>query len=47
MALPSFFTHLIEEAQQIFFVYSLDNQQITYINAAYEQVLQGHRETVM
>lgn len=35
------FQHLLEEIRSVFFVYDLDNQCVSYVNAAYEQVLQG------
>ncbi len=35
------FQHLIEEIPSVFFVYDLTSQRVTYVNAAYEQVLQG------
>jgi two-component system sensor histidine kinase VicK len=40
------FQYLIEEIPSVFFVYDLESQRITYVNKAYEQLWNGHREQV-
>lgn len=35
------FQHLIEEIPSVFFVFDLVSRRVTYVNAAYEQVLRG------
>ncbi|WP_375434706.1 ATP-binding protein [uncultured Hymenobacter sp.] len=40
------FQHLVEEIPSVFFVYDLPSQRITYVNAAYEQMWNGHRKQV-
>lgn len=41
-ALPPFFESFLQEAPHVFFVYHVGEGRVTYVNPAYEQVLQGH-----
>ena len=36
-----FFERFLQQAPQVFFVYQVDEQRVTYVNPAYEQVLRG------
>jgi two-component system sensor histidine kinase VicK len=40
--LASFFESFLREAPHVFFVYHVGEQRVTYVNPAYERVLQGH-----
>ncbi len=41
MAPSSFFESFLQASPQVFFVYHVGQQRVTYVNAAYESVLQG------
>ncbi|QKG53144.1 ATP-binding protein [Hymenobacter sp. BRD67] len=47
MSFPTaFITSFLQQSPQVFFVYEVQPQRVSYVSAAYEELLQGHCERV-